>query len=628
MMLAADDVDLHPGKAYAIAPSGTEQFEPLTTYLKARPKLCVEVQSDKAGSKRANEVKSALTKAKITCVAAKVYPTGKTGVEVVAVDSDTKAPLAADKKAATLSTLVGDVKTHAQWDADKVDAKADDAVFGKTAIVVGAGKSRAELTFGLQSRVQVWADSEGVVHSAAVAKRPKKDSGDFELTKGTVYVRHKDAAPFFVKTPVAMVKVAGPRAKIIATADKTTVVALEGKAWVMQGKGIEVPEGQGIVVPKKGPAPKPVALPAQPEATMPSEGQKFPVAAGEKISFSWKPSTKVSLIEVAGDSEFAKLAFVGEGETDAGQLDLEPGTYYWQVTAVGDDHLESLAQGPRGFTVERKVEAAPAAAVVAPATPTREPLSLSVPAAASEQMIETTKYDVTGDVKPVDAAVTVNGTKVQPDANGHFTLSVDVTPGDNTIVVEAADGEQKTDAKIQVKSSKVVGPNRFGLSLAPIVPLAFRTEVFGLELQLQYAHYFNDYVAFRIAAGVGATSSNPVSNPVPAFSAFWVADAGILTELCATGAVIPYFEINALGLWVWNQRKNYPDGATKTGDRLGRAQAAYAPNVGFGLRFLKDGPSMSVGVNWRVIFDGFGTSGEEAKRFHNALEIKLGLTFN
>ena len=140
------------------------------------------------------------------------------------------------------------------------------------------------------------------------------------------------------------------------------------------------------------------------------------------LAFSWQPVPGASgyRVQIARDSGFKSLVDDDRVfSTGFAQGNLEPGNYFWRVSAM------------RG-SAEGKASVSRSLAVVEDIAPPF--LQVSFP----EERVEQSTIVIRGETEP-GADVFVGTARVPTDAAGRFSHEVELTPGWNLVVVEAID---------------------------------------------------------------------------------------------------------------------------------------------------------------------------------------------
>lgn len=146
------------------------------------------------------------------------------------------------------------------------------------------------------------------------------------------------------------------------------------EAWAARGK--RTISSARKAKARKGPQPKLIA---------PAEGAEL--KPGKKVTFMWRVAAKLVRLEVARDDQFTDTVVNGPVKGGRAMLALEPGTYYWRVTAPRGEPSD-----PRTLTV---MGAEPRPEPQAQAQTQAQPQSESQPAAA-----EGFGLDLTGATSP------------------------------------------------------------------------------------------------------------------------------------------------------------------------------------------------------------------------------------
>lgn len=145
------------------------------------------------------------------------------------------------------------------------------------------------------------------------------------------------------------------------------------------------------------------------------------------VTFSWSgsdPDARYRL-EIARDERFADIVFdrpISGGRFVHGSL--EAGRYHWRVTGVRDDGRGRQSEVRDFEVVQDNVKPA---------------LSVDPPPA----VVDRETLTVTGTTEP-EASLFIDGDRVDVDARGRFSETVDLQPGTQVIVVESVDAAGNT----------------------------------------------------------------------------------------------------------------------------------------------------------------------------------------
>jgi outer membrane protein assembly factor BamB len=183
-----------------------------------------------------------------------------------------------------------------------------------------------------------------------------------KLTSGTLYSHVQELASreglMEVQTSVAKITIPGAVARFtVESADVVRVEVDDGLVMIpRQGKTTTVEAGHGVSLKRSSPAAEPIKLPESPKPISPPEGQ---VGTAQSIHFSWQSpnsssSTRfiVSLDPHLRESVFSTVVKDPQGLS----LDsLAPGKYYWSVSTITPQGMESTPSRPRPFSLIDKL---------------------------------------------------------------------------------------------------------------------------------------------------------------------------------------------------------------------------------------------------------------------------------
>ena len=270
----------------------------------------------------------------------------------------------------------------------------------------------------------------GAAPSEAAARR-----GDVSLLvssgglRGTLGGQRGSSAEFQVLTPsgVARIGAAAPSTdlQVSVNPDRSSTFAVyEGTTQITSaGQTVTLRANQAVTV-MPGAAPgEPVELPGVPELAHPGAHALVPCRnVPPLLAFSWQPVPGASgyHVQLARDSDFRSLVDDDRVSSPGfAQGNLEPGNYFWRVSA-----MRGSAEGER--SVSRPLT------IVEDLAPPF--LQVSFP----DERVEHATIVVRGETEP-GADVFVGSARVPTDGAGRFSHEVELRPGWNLVVVEAID---------------------------------------------------------------------------------------------------------------------------------------------------------------------------------------------
>jgi hypothetical protein len=256
----------------------------------------------------------------------------------------------------------------------------------------------------------------------------------------------------------------------------------ESSAWAARGaRGARGVSSAKKAKARKGPQPKLIA-PAEDAELKP----------GKKVTFMWRVAAKLVRLEVARDEQFTDTVVNGPVKGRFAAISLEPGTYYWRVTAPRGGPSD-----PRRFTVmgdEPRPE--PQAQAQAQPEPQPEPQPMATGGLG---------LDLTGATSPsaTNAAAPSDTAAQGLDLPGTPQASAEVPSGSNApkeppeSVVAEAERKPSSSQSGRKRWSLFVGGSAAYGSSAPYSMATLRYEVSGA---VRLAN------RFELSLAVGGTS--------------------------------------------------------------------------------------------------------------------------
>jgi len=307
-------------------------------------------------------------------------------------------------KVGDLTKIKKDVKVKKREGGGWSDGKYNDRLFPEDGIMTGR-QSEARVDFLVGSTLKVYENS------LIYLKPSKQKTAVASLLEGGLNVKEAK-----IITPSAeVVPAVNSEYDVAVDKEKTTKVRVtKGEVDVKaQGKTVTVIRGFRTIVEMNKPPQSPVALPLDGEEALEF---KDDLAAVQNISFRF---------QVAEDKTFNKP--VKEEKTDDLSLnyikeDLKPGQYYWRVAIIDKDGFQGEYSRPRAFVVRSKSNAA----------------------------VELTGFEIINRQEGVmrvkgyarnASRVVVNGYPAVIDAEGNFTTTIVLSPGQSSITLTAISSE-------------------------------------------------------------------------------------------------------------------------------------------------------------------------------------------
>jgi hypothetical protein len=188
---------------------------------------------------------------------------------------------------------------------------------------------------------------------------PSTAHARIELLEGSIWSRigEKVLGAFEFETPSASTIIRGTEFRLKVEAGNTTrLEVLDGAVEIQSGdSSVNVPARKGIVSRSGEALGVPEDIPLAPEALLAPQPEQ--VFRGESFDqhFRWTqvPEAVDYRIAIARDSSFFEI--VEERQTGVEPtvriMGLEPGTYFWRVTALSEEGFEGVAAEPSYFVV-------------------------------------------------------------------------------------------------------------------------------------------------------------------------------------------------------------------------------------------------------------------------------------
>ncbi|MCK6615531.1 MAG: FecR domain-containing protein [Ignavibacteriaceae bacterium] len=307
--------------------------------------------------------------------------------------------------------------------------------------------SFAEILFQDNSKIKLSENSQLVIQKARVDLLQNKSESEVKLEKGNAFAFLSGKSPkkdFKVSVPGAETEV-NSKAFFLKKEEKSTKIANYDGEIALKGKGksVVVKENQGSTVSDNGSV-------SDPKNLLPSPGIKFPENnakyLADTISFAWNPVTGARRywFQLATDKDFNNPVFTSKTLTVTSyKLTLEPGVYYWQVSAEDADGFPGPYTKPSVLFVESKTTYA----------------YLTIQSPQNETVTDKDEILVTG-ATDLANTIEINSNKVEVDPNtGSFSLPVKLTKGNNSIVVKAVNpngGENSVTLRIKYEVDSVI----------------------------------------------------------------------------------------------------------------------------------------------------------------------------
>jgi hypothetical protein len=612
----AQDYDLSPGKkvtfrdvtfkkgSFTLDKAALPAIDKLGEYLQKRPEMFIEIggHSDAKGKtalnpklseQRAQAIKTYLvTKYKLNPanVATKGYGSnvpvadnnteaGRTQnrrIEVIAQTGLTKRIITgADDKPlnaeATLSAFEKKVITRAPWDADFVNAKPNQPLYELHKINTG-DQSRAEVLFKDQSKMQIGEKSLVIIYGAPGEDKGAAVKNNFELVRGDLLTKLRSMRPgekVSIKTPSSQLTLNTTRTKLgVDNADRSTVSVHEGKTSVeAAGKVVEVLDGFGTQIIKGSQPEAPRPLPGIPQLIEPTESTITPQASAPGITFSWKPASVKSRLEIARDPDFNLIVVSKITDKSSDIVTLEPGAYYWQVNGIDDIGLEGKSANAHKIQVtQSKFEPA--------RDPTRQANIQLISLKDIFVRTNSDAFEVNGKVDPGSTVVVDSIPVKNIQADGTFSIIRPLKEGENRIVIEAKDSEGYTARRIGLVRYVAPDQSFFSIGFETFTPIGYPSYKAGIGGRIDYLYQMTPTYGLMVGVGAGTLKSqkDSLSNQFANYYAY--GELRGLAYLIPTSEFSPYViaSLSLIGI----------SGSNLT--TTGAVETLVAPGAGLGMR--------------------------------------------
>lgn len=214
----------------------------------------------------------------------------------------------------------------------------------------------------LRPNTKIFFESNGSAFTARGEIRTTR----LKLDQGSILSRVKKLAQrdsrFEISTPTATSFIRGTEFRVkVEPRGATRLEVLEGRVdFGDPSQHVSVDGNQGSLATARGIAPDaPHQLPAAPGELLAPENRQVLEGALSRYNFAWSstPSAVRYHLEVSADSEFKQL--VDETWVDGTSVkvrsldlsDIEPGTYFWRVSAIDGQGYESNFSPTRHFII-------------------------------------------------------------------------------------------------------------------------------------------------------------------------------------------------------------------------------------------------------------------------------------
>jgi hypothetical protein len=285
----------------------------------------------------------------------------------------------------------------------------------------------AEILFADGSLYRISPNSLLEIHHEMSEESP----GTVKMVAGRINV-YTSGAPSTVTTDTAETEI--DRDSRVAV-DKTTVAAFQGSARVRSNRGQEVVIGEreAIAATASGTMTEKQQIPAAPFPVEPKNNAGFDVGEHPVIEVAWRgrPRRGTVHLQVSRTKSFD----VTQLDVDAPRLGRDsarlrlvtPGTYFWRISAISEDATQSEWSAIRRFRVFSSATEHLLEDTTPPELVVNQPQQLG-------------HMFIFEGATEVSATLTINGEKVELDADGRFRKTVEIfEDGWIDIVIVAVD---------------------------------------------------------------------------------------------------------------------------------------------------------------------------------------------
>jgi len=291
----------------------------------------------------------------------------------------------------------------------------------------------AEILFADGSLYRISPNSLLEIHH----KTSEESPGTVKMVAGRINV-YTSGAPSTVTTDTAETEIdSDSRVAVDVAADdqKTTVAAFQGSARVRssQGQEVVIGEREAVAALASGAMSEKQEIPAPPLPVEPRNNAGFDLGENPMIELAWhgRPPRGTVHLQVSRSKSFDSAQLDVDAPRlakDSARLRLvAAGTYFWRVAALGDDTANSEWSAVRRFRVF--------------STSSEHLLEDSVPPELIvSQPQQLGHMFIFEGATEISATVTINGEKVELDADGRFRKTVEIfDDGWIDIVIVAVD---------------------------------------------------------------------------------------------------------------------------------------------------------------------------------------------
>ncbi|HYM82455.1 MAG TPA: FecR domain-containing protein [Candidatus Limnocylindria bacterium] len=296
-------------------------------------------------------------------------------------------------------------------------------------------EGRAQLSFGEALRIELERNSLVVVsdpqEGATATGTSAQRSRGVIMAEGELWARLRSGTqePLAITLPSATAALGGGAGRsatemqVTVRRDGRSTLAVHEGQIALQGSGpaLDFGPGQYVRVASDGTVSAPMPLPSAPAVDDPGPGAAFGyLDLPPRIPFRWRTIEGAAQyrLRAARDPEFQDVVLdetVAQPSLTWGRM--EPGTYYWRVTAIVDN-IDGMPSPARSLVVSRDH----GQLQLKVATPKVANLRCVVRGRATKR-----------------ANIFVVGRRVDMQRDGTFETEVELEPGANVLLVEAVD---------------------------------------------------------------------------------------------------------------------------------------------------------------------------------------------
>ena len=268
----------------------------------------------------------------------------------------------ADRTLAKIAGIYGEAEVHRSFD-DRYIPVVENLLLREGDVLRTWRHSGARILFDNGSQVVLRSHTKArlITMQAAIGSSPRPRVR-LELVEGNLWIRTMGESDggFLIDTPTASTITRGTDFRLKVEAGRATrLEVLEGAVELEAGgETVLVPAQQGVLARGTGGMASPEPLPQAPdELVAPHAEQVFRASAFEE-TFRWTPvpGAQSYRLEIARDAGFFDLAEERlTGARSARISGLEPGTYFWRVSALSRSGFEGPpADGSYFVFVEKR----------------------------------------------------------------------------------------------------------------------------------------------------------------------------------------------------------------------------------------------------------------------------------